>query len=559
MAHDGPLYRRPESEAALETLDLLRDLVAGTPAMHQHATRYIRRWAAEDSSVYGMRSKCEQLDELYARALSASVGLMFATPPQLTGEDAVLDVVREHWWSLDGAGVSGDVLLKRTAYATLRDGVCAVLVDYPPEGARDAQPIWSRYERRDILSWHETTIDGRPALAMVTLLESATEADGAYGVVAVPYVRELRLVDGVATWTLWDCRDKDPRQVDAGVFRGADGVPFDRLPLVTFYAGEPSAAFVCRPPLLGAAFANLGHYQISTDLRFAEQVAAYAQPVVVGDFSNDAIKGQQGSLQLGPLVGVHLKAGGSYSWSEPAGTSFAALATAIKEKRESVARMSLSFLGDTNRKSETAEGRRLDMVAEFATLATATQSIQDAANMCLEWHARYLGLPRELAPSVTFATEYSVQQIDTAVMTALGVLVREGLPRLTAVEVLQSIGVVRPDVDAVALAMEWDAGAGAGQVDANFEEEPAIVGSIGDAAPVARAAAVAGDVQATALNGAQVLALKDLLTQVAQNQMPAATVKVIIAAAFPFITSQQVDSMIAGLRGFTPAPEGGTQ
>jgi hypothetical protein len=448
MAHDGPLYRRPESEAALETLDLLRDLVAGTPAMHQHATRYIRRWAAEDSSVYGMRSKCEQLDELYARALSASVGLMFATPPQLTGEDAVLDVVREHWWSLDGAGVSGDVLLKRTAYATLRDGVCAVLVDYPPEGSRDAQPIWSRYERRDILSWHETTIDGRPALAMVTLLESATEADGAYGVVAVPYVRELRLVDGVATWTLWDCRDKEPRQVDAGVFRGADGVPFDRLPLVTFYAGEPAARFVCRPPLLGAAFANLGHYQISTDLRFAEQVAAYAQPVVVGDFSNDPIKGQQGSLQLGPLVGVHLKAGGSYSWSEPAGTSFAALAVAVKEKR-----------------------RRLDMVAEFATLATATQSIQDAANECLEWHARYLGLPRELAPSVTFATEYSVQQIDTAVMTALGVLVREGLPRLTAVEVLQSIGVVRPDVDAVALAMEWDAGAGASREAGDFEPE----------------------------------------------------------------------------------------
>lgn len=65
---------------------------------------------------------------------------------------------------------------------------------------------------------------------------------------------------------------------------------------------------------------------------------------------------------------------------------------------------------------------------------------------------------------------------------------------------------------------------------------------------------VAGeDVQATALNGAQVTSLLDLLEAAASGRMPIDTVRAAIAAAFPLLTSTEIDAMIGPLSGFTPA------
>lgn len=84
--------------------------------------------------------------------------------------------------------------------------------------------------------------------------------------------------------------------------------------------------------------------------------------------------------------------------------------------------------------------------------------------------------------------------------------------------------------------------------------ETAVDAPVEDAAP----AATADDVQAQALNGAQVTALLELLNTLAIGNLPAATVEAIIQSAFPLIPAELVAQMLAGLRGFTPAqaPEG---
>lgn len=60
------------------------------------------------------------------------------------------------------------------------------------------------------------------------------------------------------------------------------------------------------------------------------------------------------------------------------------------------------------------------------------------------------------------------------------------------------------------------------------------------------------DVQAEALNGAQVTALQGILLAVAIGQMPPETAKAAIAAAFPLITQAEVNSMVDPLVGFVP-------
>lgn len=61
-----------------------------------------------------------------------------------------------------------------------------------------------------------------------------------------------------------------------------------------------------------------------------------------------------------------------------------------------------------------------------------------------------------------------------------------------------------------------------------------------------------GDVQATALNGAQVEALKAIIAEVAIGNLPAATARPLILASFPGVAESLVDAMLSGLNGFTP-------
>jgi len=64
---------------------------------------------------------------------------------------------------------------------------------------------------------------------------------------------------------------------------------------------------------------------------------------------------------------------------------------------------------------------------------------------------------------------------------------------------------------------------------------------------------VVADVAATALNGAQVTSLVDVVTQVATKQIPIETARIIIKSAFPMLTDEAIQAMLNPLANFTPA------
>jgi hypothetical protein len=69
----------------------------------------------------------------------------------------------------------------------------------------------------------------------------------------------------------------------------------------------------------------------------------------------------------------------------------------------------------------------------------------------------------------------------------------------------------------------------------------------------APAAAAGADVASTALNGAQITSLVDLVTQVGQKLIPIASAKAIAIASFPFLSQSVVDQIFNGLNN-VPAP-----
>lgn len=60
------------------------------------------------------------------------------------------------------------------------------------------------------------------------------------------------------------------------------------------------------------------------------------------------------------------------------------------------------------------------------------------------------------------------------------------------------------------------------------------------------------NIQATAMNGAQVTSLQGLIVAAANGEIPAETARAAIQAAFPLLTSEQIDAMTAPLASFEP-------
>lgn len=484
-----PNYRRPELKAVDKDLTLVVDLLGGTPTMRAKATTYIKKWPDEDERVYEFRRDIETVFEGLGRTLSAATGMLFSKPPGLTWNKSEA-AMSEQYSNLDAAGTAGPVLIKRFGEAAMRDGVGGILIDHPPppkdvvtinkqmETDLGLRPTWALYGRAQIINWRTALVENRRLFTMLVLHETAEVDDGAYGIKPVHRFRVLRLLltpDGwQATWKLWESDKADATRIDdfrdagGGVFRNRLGDVASFLPFSIAYTGRTDAPMTATIPLLGVAWANLAHWQQSSELRFYRALSGFPQPVVTGQLANDAITGKPGKLRISPMVAVHLSdAAATFKWEELKGTSMDQLEKGIQEKLRHMSMLGMAFLMEQKRVPETAEAKRLDATAENSTLATAAQGIEDACNSALEHHAWYLGIAKADAPVLSINRDYEATMIDAQTMLAYVAACKDaGLPPRVLAEAWQAGGRLSPDTDIDALAAEMEAASAAAAANA---------------------------------------------------------------------------------------------
>jgi hypothetical protein len=473
-----PSYERPEVSAAAPLQRLIRDLLGGTEAMHANARAYIHQWTDEAPETYRFRSTLEQLHEGLGRTVSAATGMLFSKPPavEIPTQAAILET---HLYNIDGQGNALPVFAKRFAESAIAYGHSLILVDHPapPEGTTitaanevslNLRPVWRRYDRASIVSWRTATVDNLEQVVQLVLYEPTTNPLGAFGVGVAERYRVLQLLDAngqrAAVWTVWEVTDKGvAAPIAQGVYRDRSGAPLPMLPIAVGYAGRTDAPLTSRPPLAGVAFANLGHWQQASNLRFYREVAAFPQPTVAGQLL-DSTGNATTMLPLGPLAGVHLATPeATYSWTELAGTSLDQVEKGVLAKEQAMAALGLSFLNRETRAAETAEAKRLDATAENSTLATAGEGIDDALNLAAEIHCAYLGIAKEQAFTVTVNKDFERITLDSSQIAAVAQLLTQGMPVRQAVEILHAGGIIiAPDRTALDLIiLEWEAGAAA--------------------------------------------------------------------------------------------------
>lgn len=495
-----PNYARPEYIAREADLTLIADEMGGTRTMHARSQTYIRKWSAEKTANYNIRRCCETFFEGFGRTLSAAIGMLFAKAPSIEWNQSEA-VVSPHWDNIDSAGANGPVFVKRFSEASLRDGLAIILVDHPaapkvdktadnPEGEVTGQmaetfnlrPIWSRYDRSQAINWMVETVNNKATLTQMTLVEAAAVRSGGFGIKSVIRYRDLRLdmANGVrvATWTLRELVDHAGtneasfKVVGNGTFTNKEGLAAASLPIAIAYAGRSNGPMDATIPLLGVAWANLAHWQLSTSLRFNSEVAGFAQPTVVGQLATDPKTGNPMALEIGPLVAVQVQEGGEFKWTEAAGTGLERLTLLVAEKLRQIAALGVSFLQTDTRAAETAEAKRLDATAENATLATAAQGIEDAVNLALEIHAWYVGIEKAGAPVISISRDYESTAMDPSTMAVYITAIRDaGLPIRILLEAWLAGGRLPPDTNIEALEMEMEAAKAAADAQKALEVE----------------------------------------------------------------------------------------
>jgi hypothetical protein len=472
-----PSYERQEVVDAKPTLELLADLLRGPQHMWNVSAKYIRKWKDETQGVYDIRRKCEPLFGGFSRTLSAATGMLFGVEPHVEWAESA--ALRPLWDNIDNQGNKGQVLMHRSGYAALRDGLAVLLTDYTkaPEGvvvtaANEAQynlrPFVVLYERPDVLNWEIGLAGGRRQLLQVTLRERIAVKTMTFGSTEAVRYRELRLEanpetgEPMAVWRLWTKADTASQSgeyvvTDAGLYRNRLGEVAQRLPIAVAVTGVSREPFQVDPPLANVAYSNLAHWRYASSLTFGREVCGFEQLVVTGSIMADPMAPPgKAAIKIGPLVAINVEAGGSVAWIGPSGAGLGQLEKGAREKLEQMDAQGFGFLVPNKAVATTATEERLDSFTQLASLTSAGQAIADAWNVALEWLAWYEGIPAQGAPLVSLETGFDSSSMDAQTMLAYVQLVNAGFPKRQALEALQAGGRITAEADLDELEQVWE-------------------------------------------------------------------------------------------------------
>jgi hypothetical protein len=298
-------------------------------------------------------------------------GMLTRKPVRLND---VTDTIREQLFDVDLQGNDLNTWTYETARKMIRYGHVGVLVDAPPDGGR---PYWVSYTPRDILGFRTETVDGATRLSQLRLRETIIipSDDSEYGEEQVEQIRLLKPGEYQI-----HRRDKkgDFRIIDEGT------TSLQEIPFAVAYSNRYNT-MESRPPLEDIAELNLKAYQVQSDLDNQLHISAVPMLAFFG-FPSSAEE-----VSAGPGEALAFPAEGRAEYIEPDGKSYEAQFKRLEQIASQINELGLSAVLGQKLSAETAEAKRIDRSQGDSTMMVIAQTMQDAIDNCLQFHAQFLG------------------------------------------------------------------------------------------------------------------------------------------------------------------------
>lgn len=452
LSDDLPTQTHPGYDRMSAGWAEARDLMGGTKALRAATTRYLPKHPKERQDDYAIRLAASTLYNGFARTVAAMTGLVMQRDPTL-GEDNPAPVAQA-WENIDGSDTHGALFVRRLLREGLVTGRAGIHVDFArvaspetlskaDEASLGLRPYWVLVRAEDIRSWMHVAEGGRQVLEQLVLRQTSTVRKGRYGTGSkTEYLVYLRVARGEITCERWletaETVGGQPKVVlvSTDTIRNQDEIPF-----VLFVAGEHDAPFEAAPPLSDLADLNLAHYQVASDRRSLMHKACVPVPVRKG--YRPTAEGTE--MAIGPNILVDVDKDGDFKWAEVSGSAFQPTGEELDRLERQMAALGLAFLQSETRAAETAMAKRLDATAQNASLAAVARALQDALEMALGFHARYLNLD---GGSADINREFERVMLAPEMILALSQLEQAGQLSLeTFLHVVQAGHVLPDDFD----------------------------------------------------------------------------------------------------------------
>lgn len=385
----------PDYEKSLPAVTLVRDAVAGDPAIKRRKEIYLPADFAKEGDTYTDHYK-GYLNRAYflgvtGRTKESLVGMVFRKPPTHELPPTIEALLED----IDGSGQSLEQISKRMVGDLLEAGKYYLLVDYPPapenadretEARMGLRPVIAPYPYESLINWRFEGVSGRQKLTLAVLAEEVEVDDDEFTHETETRYRVLRLRDGVYTQQIYD--DAGNPMGDEYTPRMAGGAPFDHIPL-HIAGAKTNLPGADMPPLYDVARANIAHYQTTANVMESGYVGT--QPLVhvdVGETNLDEwAQHNPGPVTLGNRSGLITK-GGRLEIVQAQATDYN---MEIMERLESQMVMLGARLVQSGRQVETAEAARINASAEASVLDVVVGNASECIEAALEDMARFMG------------------------------------------------------------------------------------------------------------------------------------------------------------------------
>lgn len=565
----------PSDQVAQQWRDTLLcdDLDGGPRRMRFRGTLWLPQEPKEEDADYQRRLERSALYPGLTDALDRAVSKPFSRkvvvkdlPPGM--DDAWLQ-------NVDGEGNDLTQFTRNWMRAAIKHGQAHCWVDYTPmakpdgtpptradELSKKPRPFLRLIEKSNILGWDTVTLpDGSQGLSELRFREIKSTGSG-YRKDKREYVRVLRL-DSYEVWEnesyqppTWSVRNpgsefydwqEDRRAswklVESGPFGPTGG--FTKLPIQTLYTGY-RAFMVSRPAFIDLAEINLTHWQSASDQRNILHVARVPMLFAQG-FGEDEVK--KGIVAGAGVLVSSREPGAQLSYVEHSGA-------AIEAGRVDLDQLEKLMQGMGSRPMTERSGDITATQVAVAESGTTTDiqcwiAAQEAAlKGAFVIAGQWLGIPAEAVErcSVDIFSDFAVVLKGNEDLKDLRAMRDAGdLDAETYLREVKRRGLLADDVDLEEIIKKTHGEPKPAQTDAT------TLGPDGKSVPDTGAANGDGKVQDTALNGAQVTALQEVVQAVADGRLPKDAATVLILNAFPAFDQSEAERMLASADAFEPA------
>jgi hypothetical protein len=395
----------PAYMAMAKRWELIDDLLGGTQRMRDRATAWLPREEAERDSSYAARINRSFLYGALEDTIVKLKSKPFAKPVKLAAADALPDMLKLIEADTDRCNASLTQFAASVFESAAKRGLAHILVDYPPLGGGQrldeearlgAHPYFCLVDASCLIGWQSVVDEKskRETLMQIRIREKSMESEGEYGQAEVERIRVITPTE----WVLY-------RQQKGGDYveesRGINSL--GRIALSTVYFRR-SGFMTADPPLESLAWANLEHWQSSSEQRNVLHVARV--PILYEQGVTEEMMSQRLVVAAGKSHRTSAQPTQSdLRWVEHSGTSIAAGQTDLEKIEERMQILGLQPLLDTAARTATeigvGEGRT--HAAIKAWIGSLNDGLYDAYALAGEWIGEEL--PEDFAVDVHSAFE----------------------------------------------------------------------------------------------------------------------------------------------------------